>query len=242
MFDFFNYKTTNTNTHTFRLVSVSASVLFASTQVRMAPLKLILDPMASQTRSQVTLPDTPITVLSGNSQKKHPKTTPSALSLAIIPVPPPPSEVLLVETVSAGNPELSVLVSTTTTTTTTTGNDIKPPPSVSTGTTTPSITAPTFASTSATRTTKDSAENEDDNKNDPDDMNDNKENNRKKTPTAAPQSKEYFSTLFCTFVFDTDPTCPLLAECLNDVYDHSFELAVLFYSNGSLPNDPSLVL
>ena len=104
-----------------------------------------------------------------------------------------------------------------------------------------------FTSEFATLPTRDSAKNEDDDtnnfndKNDPDDKNNKKKKSHKKT-TPTPLSITNFSTLFCMFVFDTDPTRPLLAECLNSGYDLSLEAGVLFDSTGSLPNYPSMVL
>ena len=100
----------------------------------------------------MNLPGAPVTALPGKSQKKYPKTTPSALSLAIVPVPPSLSDVL-VKTVSPDDPA-------------STGDDTKQ-------SVTPSVPDPankkpgtfSFASAFTTGTTKDSAENEDDDKN-----------------------------------------------------------------------------
>ena len=111
-----------------------------------------------------------------------------------------------------------------------------------------------FTSVFASCTPKGSSENENDDKNDSDDKqpsnndsvnNNDKKRNRKKndkSSTATPPSRADFSTLFCIFVFDTDPTRPLLAERLNSGYDISFDPAVLFESACNLPNNSCMVL
>ena len=84
----------------------------------------ILDPMASQTRSQLSLLDDLITALLTKNTKKPLKKTlaivpapATSTALAIVSVTRPPSELLLVETVSTGDntkPSLSAFAGITT--------------------------------------------------------------------------------------------------------------------------------
>ena len=212
--------------------------------------------MASQTRSQLSLPDDVVTVLPGKTTMK-----PSPTALAIVSVTPTPSNLLLVDTVSRVDPA-------------TTGDDTRPSASVSTGTTIFFVTTPAFASASATRTTKDSAENEDDDKVDPNNKKPipfllpkhlllvpprilltmkmmtriiptKKKNNKKqhdKSGTAVPLPTDDFSTLDCRFIFDVDPARPLLAEIFNISYDPSFDPKFRVNFDSSLQNDSNLVL
>jgi len=50
------------------------------------------------------------------------------------------------------------------------------------------------------------------------------------------------STLFFLYVFDPDPTRPLLAERLNGSYDLYFDSNLLFHSDGSVITDPPMAL
>ena len=175
--------------HLLVTASVQVSVSF-STQVQMSPPKSILDPMASQTRSKLSIPDDAVTTLPGKGTKK-----PSDLSLSII------TETLLSDTVPVDtfsfptpgdNPQLSAFVPAII--------------AVDTTTTKPSAAASTFASASATSTTKDSADNDDDNKNDNNskkpsnkdsaDNEDKKNNRKKKSVTTAPHPIDDLSTFF----------------------------------------------
>ena len=60
--------------------------------------------------------------------------------------------------------------------------------------------------------------------------------------TTTPTSSNDLSTLFCIFVFDTDPTRLLLAQRLNGGFDLSFNIDDILEVDGSLPLDPSFRL
>ena len=251
------------NSHTFdfnhfqkqsplQLVTVTAPI-----HVQMSPkLTTILDPMVSQTRSKLFIPDDPVTALPAKSKKTTPKPN---------PVTSPSSVSVLVETIS-------------------TGDDTKPSTSASNdpGETVPAsrevaqadITGGTaaFASASATGTTKNSTDNEDEDQKDNKQQskiyfasmrdsrtttassakksgnNDSARNNDKKNkkndksgPTILFTFNDFF-TLECRFIFDADPTPLLVAELINISYDLSFDPIILFYSDGSLQDDPALAL
>ena len=119
-----------------------------------------------------------------------------------------------------------------------------------------SVSRPTSGSTASNADKKpsfDDSANSNDNPNDnkkksakksgPDgsDHNNNKNNNNKKNDmsgsSTSPSSTD-FSTLFCMFVFDTDPTRPVLAQRINDSFDLSFHIEDVLEVDGSMPVDP----
>ena len=171
-------------------------------------LKPILDQMASQIRSQLSLPDDPITALPAKTTKptKKPSKKPdpvTAIALAIDSVPRPSS--VLVETVPAGDEtKSSASVSTGTTTLFENPGAMVPAPR---GVAQVDITGgrATFALAYAIRPNKDSAKNEIEEKNAPTDkkpgnddsaLNGDKKNNKKKNDKSGPAVPHTFDDFF----------------------------------------------
>ena len=156
--------------------------------------KPIIDPMASHTRSKVSIPDAPVTALPSKTIKTKKKPASATAT----------SDLVLVETISSGNAP---------------GETVPAPWGVSvdiTGRTTKDTTGnedddkddsapkkPASILTSRTRT--DSVDNTDDNTNDPDDKqssnndsanNNDKKNNKKKNDMSSTDTPPDFSTVF----------------------------------------------
>ena len=166
----------------------------------------------TSTRSNVTIPDDPVTTLSGRGTKKSPE------SLATVTAASPPS-------------------STSTTNESTANDDYN-------------IKVPATGDDDDDTTNKDNDDDDDDDDNDkkqtsaPDAKANNKNDNKKKNTTkkSATDASTFDEELFCNFVFDTDPTRPLLAERLNSSFDLSFDSDVLFQADGSVVTDPPMAL
>ena len=213
---------------------------FIQVQMLSPKPKSILDTMASQKRSNLSIPDDPVIPLPGKSKKNKPKPDP-ATKPAYVSV--------LVETIPTGDntkPSASASASNDTITLFNVPDETVPAPR---GVAQVDITGGT-----TTNSTDSDNDDKNDNKNDPDDWqpsnydstNDNdkkndKKKNDKSSPTTPPSSTD-LSTHFCMFVFDTDHTCPLLAQRLNDGYDLLFDIDDILESDGSFPLDSSFML
>ena len=225
--------------------------------------KSLLNTMATQTRSNLSIPDPPVISLPGKSQKTTPKPAPTTAP-GSVPVETVLSEgsfdaLALVrdsgETVPASLEVAQVDIT-----------EVTEPDTKSSADKVPKFS---FASLPDSRPTSGSTASNDDKKPSFDDsanyndkLNDNKKsarrsgndgsdrandknNNNKKnnvSSTTTPPSRTDFSTLFCMFVFDTDPTRPLLAQRINDSFDLLFHIEDILEVDGSMPVDPSFRL
>ena len=220
--------------------------------------------MASQTSSNLSIPNDSVIPFPGRSKTATTKPVlPNVTDLVIVSDTRSSSNSVIVETVSTGNdakPSASTSIGTTPLTASP-SETVPASREVSVDITSASATGTSkssddnkhnkqfstfsFASKrdSHTTTTSDGDDkkpsNDDSTKN-----NDKKKNNKKNdmSSTTTPPSSTDFSTLFCMFVFDTDPTHPLLAQCLNGGFDLLFDIDDILKIDGSLPLDPSFRL
>ena len=207
--------------------------------------KPIIDPMASQTCSQLFIPDDPITALPPKSKKTKKKPAPATVTSDSVPV----------ETLSTGDTpgetvpapwEMSVDI---------TGGASKDSAVIEDDNKEDSPhKKPALLFTS--RTLKGSVDNANDNKNDPDDndsADNDMENNGKKNDFVPnkddneddvdddPISNKQAS-LDYSFLFKSSTSCSGLADGLNESYDLSFRSDELFTNRGVLTNKPTRIL
>ena len=222
----------------------------------------LLDTMTTQTRSNLSIPDPPVISLPGKSWKRTPKPAPTTTP-GSVPVTTDSSEgsidALALDSDSGETVPASLEVAQVDIT------EVTKPDTKSSADKVPKFS---FASLPDSRPTTSSATPDSDKKpsfddsanaidkstnksspkkfsNNASDCDNKKKNNNKKndkSSTATPPSCTDFSTLFCMFFFDTDPTRPLLAQRINDNYDLLFHIEDILEVDGSMPVDPSFRL
>ena len=189
----------------------------------------LIDTVADSTRSNLSIPDPPVTSLTGKPRQTTPKTAPGSVPVKTVSSVDSTDSLALVRN-SDGTVPASLEVAQVDIT------EVPEPDTKSSVGTVPkssfaslTVSRPTWGSTASTDDKKpsfDESTNPNDNPNDnkkksatksgPDgsDHDNNKNNNKKKNDmsgsSTSPSGPDY-STLFCMFVFDTDPTRPLLA-------------------------------
>ena len=217
--------------------------------------------MATQTRPNLSIPDPPVISLPGKSRKTTPKpaptTTPGSVPVTTVSSEGSIDALALVsdsgEMVPASLEVAQVDITKVTKPNTKSSADKVPKFSFAslpdsrptTSSATPdSDKKPSFDDSANATDKSNNKSSPKKSSNDDSDCDDKKNNNNKNdmSSTATPPSGTDFSTLFCMFVFDTDPTCPLLAQRINDSFDLSFHIEDILEVDGSMPVDPSFRL